>query len=63
MSQIIRMFYRIFLHDSILRRTPRPVNCNLEMESEVADGSNSAILQQVTNGLTIRLGRAPYTFL
>lgn len=34
---------------------PGPINRGLEIESEVADGPNSAILQQVTNGLTIRM--------
>ena len=34
---------------------PGPINRGLEMESEVADGSNSVILQQVSNGLAIRM--------
>jgi aspartate carbamoyltransferase catalytic subunit len=34
---------------------PGPVNRGLEMESEVADGQNSVILQQVTNGLAVRM--------
>jgi aspartate carbamoyltransferase catalytic subunit len=34
---------------------PGPINRGLEMESEVADGQNSAILQQVTNGLAVRM--------
>ncbi|MBN1360808.1 MAG: aspartate carbamoyltransferase catalytic subunit [Sedimentisphaerales bacterium] len=34
---------------------PGPINRGLEMESEVADGSNSVILQQVTNGLAVRM--------
>jgi len=32
-----------------------PVNRGLEMESEVADGRNSVILRQVTNGLAVRM--------
>jgi aspartate carbamoyltransferase catalytic subunit len=39
----------------ILVMHPGPINRGLEMESEVADGPNSVILQQVTNGLAIRM--------
>lgn len=39
----------------ILVMHPGPINRGLEMESEVADGRNSVILQQVTNGLAIRM--------
>jgi aspartate carbamoyltransferase catalytic subunit len=34
---------------------PGPINRGLEMESEVADGRNSVILEQVTNGLAVRM--------
>ena len=34
---------------------PGPINRGVEMTSEVADGPNSCILQQVTNGLAIRM--------
>jgi len=34
---------------------PGPINRGVEMESEVADGSNSVILQQVSNGLAVRM--------
>jgi len=34
---------------------PGPINRGLEMESEVADGKNSVILQQVKNGLAVRM--------
>jgi len=34
---------------------PGPINRGLEMESEVADGTNSVILDQVTNGLAVRM--------
>jgi aspartate carbamoyltransferase catalytic subunit len=34
---------------------PGPINRGLEIESEVADGHNSVILQQVTNGITVRM--------
>jgi aspartate carbamoyltransferase catalytic subunit len=39
----------------ILVMHPGPINRGLEMESEVADGSHSVILQQVTNGLAVRM--------
>lgn len=39
----------------ILVMHPGPINRGLEMESEVADGSNSVILQQVKNGLAVRM--------
>ena len=34
---------------------PGPINRGLEIESEVADGPNSVILEQVANGLAIRM--------
>jgi aspartate carbamoyltransferase catalytic subunit len=34
---------------------PGPINRGLEMESEVADGRHSVILEQVTNGLAVRM--------
>jgi len=34
---------------------PGPINRGLELESEVADGPNSTILRQVSNGVTIRM--------
>ncbi|PKL49304.1 MAG: aspartate carbamoyltransferase [Planctomycetes bacterium HGW-Planctomycetes-1] len=34
---------------------PGPINRGVEIESEVADGPNSVILQQVTNGLAVRM--------
>jgi len=39
----------------ILVMHPGPINRGLEIESEVADGSRSVILQQVTNGLAVRM--------
>ena len=39
----------------ILVMHPGPINRGLEIESEVADGSNSVILEQVTNGLAVRM--------
>ncbi|MCP4451068.1 MAG: aspartate carbamoyltransferase catalytic subunit [Planctomycetes bacterium] len=34
---------------------PGPINRGVEIESQVADGPNSVILQQVTNGLNVRM--------
>jgi len=39
----------------ILVMHPGPINRGLEIESEVADGPSSVILQQVTNGLAVRM--------
>jgi len=39
----------------ILVMHPGPINRGLEIESEVADGKNSVILRQVTNGLAVRM--------
>ncbi len=39
----------------ILVMHPGPINRGIEITSEVADGKNSAILRQVTNGLAIRM--------
>ncbi|MDH3584784.1 MAG: aspartate carbamoyltransferase catalytic subunit [Phycisphaerae bacterium] len=39
----------------VLVMHPGPINRGLEIESAVADGPNSAILQQVTNGLAVRM--------
>jgi aspartate carbamoyltransferase catalytic subunit len=34
---------------------PGPLNRGIEISSEVADGANSVILEQVTNGIAIRM--------
>ena len=34
---------------------PGPINRGVEIESEVADGPQSVILEQVTNGLAVRM--------
>lgn len=39
----------------ILVMHPGPINRGLEMESEVADGPNSVILEQVANGVAVRM--------
>lgn len=41
--------------DDIIVMHPGPINRGLEMESEVADGRNSVILEQVANGLKVRM--------
>jgi len=41
--------------EDILVMHPGPINRGLEMESEVADGRNSVILEQVTNGVAVRM--------
>ncbi|MDR2463343.1 MAG: aspartate carbamoyltransferase catalytic subunit [Verrucomicrobiales bacterium] len=39
----------------VLIMHPGPINRGVEIESELADGDNSVILQQVTNGLAVRM--------
>jgi aspartate carbamoyltransferase catalytic subunit len=34
---------------------PGPINRGVEISSEVADGLNSVILEQVTNGIAVRM--------
>jgi len=34
---------------------PGPINRGIEISSEVADGANSVILEQVTNGIAVRM--------
>lgn len=34
---------------------PGPINRGVEMSSDVADGENSVILEQVTNGIAVRM--------
>jgi len=41
--------------DDIVVMHPGPINRGLEIESEVADGPNSVILKQVSNGLAVRM--------
>jgi aspartate carbamoyltransferase catalytic subunit len=55
----------------LLLLAPGPVNRGVELTPEVADGEHSAILDQVTNGLAVRMavlyllsgGRGPKTAL
>jgi aspartate carbamoyltransferase catalytic subunit len=41
--------------DDLLVLAPGPINRGVELTPEVADGPNSAILHQVTNGLAVRM--------
>jgi len=41
--------------NDVLVMHPGPINRGVELTSEVADGPNSCILQQVTNGLAVRM--------
>jgi aspartate carbamoyltransferase catalytic subunit len=41
--------------DDILLLAPGPINRGVEITPEVADGPHSAILEQVTNGLAVRM--------
>ncbi|MEM6459109.1 MAG: aspartate carbamoyltransferase catalytic subunit [Planctomycetota bacterium] len=41
--------------DDVLVMHPGPMNRGLEIDAAVADGPNSAILRQVTNGLAVRM--------
>jgi aspartate carbamoyltransferase catalytic subunit len=41
--------------EDILLLAPGPINRGVELTPEVADGPNSAILQQVSNGLAVRM--------
>jgi aspartate carbamoyltransferase catalytic subunit len=34
---------------------PGPINRGIEISSDVADGPNSVILEQVTNGIAVRM--------
>ena len=43
------------LPDNVLIMHPGPINRGIELASDVADGGNSLILQQVTNGVAVRM--------
>ncbi len=60
----VQEYFRLFgMHSERLRRArpdvlllaPGPINRGVELTPEVADGPHSAILQQVTNGLAVRM--------
>ncbi len=41
--------------DNVLIMAPGPINRGVEISAEVADGDHSVILEQVTNGLAVRM--------
>ena len=41
--------------EDVLVLAPGPINRGVEITPDVADGPNSAILDQVTNGLAVRM--------
>lgn len=41
--------------DDVLIMHPGPINRGVEIDSEIADGANSVVLNQVTNGLAVRM--------
>jgi aspartate carbamoyltransferase catalytic subunit len=43
------------INKKILVMHPGPINRGIEISSEVADGANSVILEQVTNGIAVRM--------
>jgi aspartate carbamoyltransferase catalytic subunit len=43
------------LPENVLIMHPGPINRGIELASDVADGENSVILQQVTNGVAVRM--------
>ena len=45
--------------DNVLILAPGPINRGVEVTPDVADGSHSVILDQVTNGLAIRMAVLP----
>ncbi|MBQ4107729.1 MAG: aspartate carbamoyltransferase catalytic subunit [Lentisphaeria bacterium] len=44
-----------FLRKDALVMHPGPINRGVELDSEIADGTQSVILEQVTNGLAVRM--------
>lgn len=44
-----------WLKPDVLIMHPGPINRGVEIESEIADGDRSVILEQVTNGLAVRM--------
>lgn len=43
------------VRDQVLVMHPGPINRGVELDSEIADGENSVILNQVTNGVAVRM--------
>jgi aspartate carbamoyltransferase catalytic subunit len=43
------------LKENVLIMHPGPINRGIELASDVADGPRSVILEQVTNGVAVRM--------
>ncbi|HRP06265.1 MAG TPA: aspartate carbamoyltransferase, partial [Opitutaceae bacterium] len=44
-----------WLHPKAIIMHPGPINRGVEIDSDLADGERSVILQQVTNGIAVRM--------
>jgi aspartate carbamoyltransferase catalytic subunit len=44
-----------WLHPKAIIMHPGPINRGVEIDSELADGERSVILEQVTNGIAVRM--------
>ena len=44
-----------WLHPDAIIMHPGPINRGVEIDSELADGPRSVILEQVTNGIAVRM--------
>jgi aspartate carbamoyltransferase catalytic subunit len=41
--------------DKVIIMHPGPINRGVELDSDIADGEHSVILDQVTNGVAVRM--------
>ena len=41
--------------DKVILMHPGPINRGVELDSDIADGEHSVILDQVTNGVAVRM--------
>ena len=56
LRRALRAFATVFAAlGLVLLLAPGPINRGVEVTPEVADGPNSAILDQVTNGVAVRM--------
>lgn len=44
-----------WLHPKAIIMHPGPINRGVEIDSDLADGSRSVILEQVSNGIAVRM--------
>jgi aspartate carbamoyltransferase catalytic subunit len=49
------MRWKKYLKPDALVMHPGPINRGVEVEASIADGPQSVILEQVTNGLAVRM--------